>query len=219
MSSTKNEALLSLQILEPIYGKLTEGQAAIYAEKLMRYTVSVQRRAIDEVIETHRSRGFPSIAEILEACRKSDGSTAGVSTSDGVKELTERMNKANRLASEWVMEKFFRNKGELVRQAESEDWVDFFRAYADAVAWVQAQILCNVQNRGWDAITCIGKMSTPDEQREFWQAQEKACAGGAINVTVSRERIAEWQNLAALRNAAPVYPERRHIKNPLGSAA
>ena len=85
---------------------------------------------------------------------------------------------------------------QVARLAWREVWAGQLLDYVQAAAWVQAQLICQVQHIGWDTKLAEGLGQFHSSQEAFAAYRrtiERPVERGQIRVTVPPSRLRRWQ--------------------------
>lgn len=201
--------------LEVMFGELNDQQEAVYCKHLRQFDREALERGVDHLQITHRYKRFPTLAECMDACKKSDkAETAHIAAHDGNFPWV-----AARKKSEEIHKEFMRQweSSPLATQARFEGWLHHLDQYVSAVARIQASIIAEVKNLGWESmIIQAGEVWSDEEVKRFIAEQRMQAGQGVIHVDVP-ERV-----LAHCREQAEIFKQLRGHGgnlNPLAGAA
>lgn len=179
-----------LQPLQRIFNKqLNEEMTDAFVEDLCQFSTTVLH---DAHVLLRRKKYFPSIYEALAACGEA---TPQPKAAEGSSTPTKwpwqvRHENAVKLTQDYVSA-FFDRKPSMVIQAAAAGKTGELRQYVEAIAWVQAQIICHVVNIGYDSGRIFGHGVQVSEQAlyHFFCQQRDQAAIGHISVTMCTGRL------------------------------
>lgn len=182
-----------MQALQPVClltRRPTEDAMAVYCEKLSRFPLDTLKSAVERITETWDRATFPPLAVFMKEC-----GVCGINhTSMKMKTESDTLSWNERDASRSKMMIGWRNEflqSPLYRQAEQEGWSSRLYRYANAIAWIQAQIIYPdvPGNIGWEH---YATQMEPDI-REVIKTQRSTCASSHINIEIDARLIEGWK--------------------------
>jgi hypothetical protein len=172
---------------------------AIYLRTLGRFDRRTLERAWAKVTAEHAYWVWPVPGLIAEACllfaprnppRSEDG---------------ERRERAREM-SEVYASRYMKTSA-LARLARREGWAGRLRDYVEAASWVQAQLICRVEDIGWEAALLTRPERLRSSEASFASYRrriEGAISRGEIQVRVPPGCIREWKaEVHAGKEASP----------------
>ena len=121
-----------------------QGRAmAAYERALGRFSAATLARAWDKVVAEQTYWVWPNPGVIVEACRQCEPRNKPPS------EEEQRQAIAHEMADQYVSR--YMKTSQVAKLARREGWAGRLREYVHDVAWVQAQLICQVRHIGWDA--------------------------------------------------------------------
>lgn len=163
-------------------------------DRLTKYDNMTLERAANRIIETCTRR--PSIADIINACESVIPQKSYAP--NGKMPWEERLARVERRVKSYLVEF---QQSDLGLQALREKWDFQLLRYAQAMAWVQAQMLESVPAIGWDG--CVLLEGVPPDSRkgardlfaEHIRPQcELAMQRGGVMVTVPSALLDRWRS-------------------------
>lgn len=187
--------MCELYLAPPHLRHNAEAQAralAAYERVLAGFDAGTLQRGWDKVIAEHDFWGtWPNPAMIAEACRQAQPKPPPP-------DQEQRRQKALDLAEAYTAQ--FMQTAQLAKIARREGWSGYLRGYVADAAWVQAQLIAQVKNIGWNARLAdgLGRFhSSAEAFAAYRQTIADQVKGGQIRVSVPRARILSWKERAA----------------------
>lgn len=161
----------------------TEEALDDYRRSLSRYDGEVLDRAWHLLVGRHRFWSWPSIVEALEVAEQARREINPSGKQDWAEEAT-------RLADEYV-KRFM--KSAAATRATAAGYGAQMKAYAEAAAWVQAQLVEGRQGVGYNAAVLFQCGESVEEREEFFRQAKEQAREGEIKVKPPRALLAKWQ--------------------------
>jgi hypothetical protein len=164
---------------------------AAYETSLAPFDRDTLQRAWDKVVAGQTYWVWPNPGTIAEACRQCQPKPTPLS------EEEQRKEKALSMADDYATH--YMKTSHLAKLAAREGWSGRLREYVTDAAWVQAQLLCQVKNIGWNAKLAEG-LGRFHSSAEAFAAYRKtishALERGQIRVSIPRSRVLHWKEHA-----------------------
>jgi len=163
---------------------------AAYEKALAGFDRNTLQRGWENVVARQARWVWPSPRIIVEACRK-------CRPKPRLSAEQQRTQKAIALAEAYTAQ--FMKTSYLAKLAREEGWAGRLRDYVADAAWVQAQLLAQVSNVGWNARLADGLGQFRSSQEAFAAYRKtiaEALEQGEIRVSVPRSRVQAWKEQA-----------------------
>lgn len=181
----------------------------LYVERLARYSIDTLRLAVDHLLDTYEKRSFPSIAEVIAACKDRSGITGRLveqgPAEDYHRHLRRKHDDAAAAAKDYAAR--FVESGGLAAAARREGWASALYGFVYEAAHVIRQTTAGFPNLGYDANRLLNaawlNVAEPQRARQLFAARREEILGGLkaqarrgdTEVTVPADLIAEWKRL------------------------
>jgi hypothetical protein len=159
-----------------------------YEAALAGFDRGTLQRGWEKVVADHNFWCWPNPGLIVEACRQCEPRPKPPS------EEEQRRQQALEMAQAYTAR--YMKTSQVARLARREGWAGQLLDFVQAAAWVQAQLICQVQHIGWDTKLTqgLGQFHTSkDAFAAYRKTVEKAVEHGHIRVTVPQARIRTWK--------------------------
>lgn len=197
-----------LRPLEHAYGQIgTPEKIRLYADKLAGFSHAALEKAVDRVLETHRTSRFPAIADIIAACKEtSEGRVSNPEGEAFLQSLRKRDEKLNKLAADAGRAAC---RGTLGADAIREQWDHRLFAYVMNATrlyeqfrneWAPGYDVDALCNSLWLSATGRHTERAEREQRYVARIRERAKRGEEMG-GIPSELIAEWKDEAVKTDA------------------
>ncbi len=174
-----------------------ERALAEYTQALAPFSRSTLSKAWELVRETHELSIWPSPGVIARACRQCARQTQAPSQDEAKRQ--QALDLADAYTAKYMQ------TSTLAKLARQEHWAGRLQEYVAAASWLQAQLLCGVQQIGWDRVLLPEDSRHRSSQEAFAAIREdmaRPVEKGTIRVTVPPERIRQWKELAQHQRTA-----------------
>jgi hypothetical protein len=165
-----------------------ERALAAYEKALAGFDRDTLQRGWNKVVAQQTYWVWPNPGTIAEACRQCQPRPTRPS------EEEQRREKALDMAEAYTAR--YMKTSHLGRLARQEGWSGRLREYVADAAWVQAQLLCQVKNIGWNARLAEG-LGTFHSSAEAFAAYRKTITHsierGQIRVHIPQARVRQWK--------------------------
>lgn len=162
-----------------------------YVKDLGKYTQQQLTEAMSELRQTAKRR--PTIAHIVEAIQVTNAKTKSNGPRTGYAEMVAEHEKKDRRATVAAQE--YADTFKHDRMAEFDaDTQKRIRYYIREAAYLQAQILEQIRNRGW---SCEVAGMNNERTKWFIEMNHRNCKGGFINVEVPWKWFEKTETKAA----------------------
>jgi hypothetical protein len=159
-----------------------------YETALAPFDRTTLQRAWEKVVAEQTFWVWPNPGVIVEACRQCQ------SRSKPPSDKNQPRAKALQMTEDYTRR--YMRTSQVAKLATREGWDGKLREYVAGAAWVQAQLICQVQAIGWDTHLAddLGHFHSSQEAfTAYRKTIEKPVERGQIRVTVPRSRIREWK--------------------------
>lgn len=171
------------------FPSLTAGMCKTAIQRMGDLPGDVLRQTADWLIDNCKHR--PAISEMLDASRQVQNKiSGGIADADQSRfPWVVAQEKAMQMVSDYMEAK---KNSPLMVKATQEKWDSQLLAYVREMAWVQAQRLAGVKNRGWQSRILLPELSPKERKlsaaelfkRYILPQVEEAVSLGRISVTV-----------------------------------
>jgi hypothetical protein len=177
-----------------------EAQAAVladYEQALAPFDADTLAKGWAKVVSEHAFWVWPNPGTMAEACRHCQPKPPPPTQQE------QRRAKALEMADAYTAR--YCKRSHLAKLAKQEGWMPKLHEYVAAAAWLQAQLICQVQPIGWD------KLLLPDADRyrssqAAFEALRQTIAPqiekGTIRVHIPPARIRQWKDQTPFHRAA-----------------
>jgi hypothetical protein len=182
----------------------------VYGQALDPFDRETLTRAWRQVVAGHAFWVWPNPGLLAEACRQCEPRPRPPS------DEAQRQAQAMELAETYTAR--YLKTSQLARLARREGWAASLREYVCDAAWVQAQLLCRVQNMGWNARLAkdLGPFRSSEEAFEAYRRTiGNPVERGYIRVHVPPSRIRRWKEDVALDAMAVIHNNGQVVEEEL----
>jgi hypothetical protein len=189
-------------IIEPIKrhwsAEFDSDMVADFVDDLARFDEKTLTQAM-QLLRTEQKRR-PSLAHIVEACKKYAPSRHGGIPNQSAKFPWHERDDERKAMIERYMEGFGHTS--MMTEAFRDGWDLDLRRFVYAVAEVQAQMIQGCKSVGWDGASIFGYGTLTDEAKaQFFRDQTRQAQTGQIDVAIPTSRIEAWKQTAIWRKA------------------
>nr|BDD45129.1 hypothetical protein 17 [bacterium] len=195
------------------FPSLTAGMCRTAIQRMGDLSEDVLRKTADWLIDNCKQR--PAIAEMLETAQRVQAEQPGAKrpADESLCPWQVAQREAREMATEYA--KQFKSST-IYRQASQEGWAHTLERYVQDMAWVQAQALVGLKNRGWQSAVLLPPLDLKERslpsyalfKRYVLPEVEAAMELGHINVTVPgwldrtpRRQVPPRKNLGTWKQA------------------
>lgn len=173
-----------------------------YEHALFGFKPETLEKAWEKVTSSHEFWSWPHAATLAACCAEIE--PVKRRSFEESPEAT-RQRQAREMAEKFTAD--YRKNAYLARMAKKAGWIAPLMEYVTASASLQAQLICSVENIGWNACVLTSQLGKFNSSEEAFHAFRATLSDhldrGKIVVDVPKNRISAWKDEAVKRKAGP----------------